>query len=85
MINDQALRPDLTLVLDVDPAIAAERRAARGNEGELYEQLELQRRVRAQYGKLARVRPHDRIESIDASQPAGEVHAQVIAIVSSIL
>jgi dTMP kinase len=77
--NDHALRPDLVVLLDVTPEVAAARRDARGATSELYEQLELQRRVRANYGRLAEVRPHDRVERIDASGSPQAVHALVLA------
>lgn len=83
VINGQARRPDLTLVLDLDPETAAARRAARGGEEELFERLDLQRRVRAQYAKIPRLRPHDRFVTIDASRTPEEVHAQVLAAADS--
>ncbi len=84
-LNDRALRPDLTLVLDLDPEIAARRRDARGAPGELYERLELQRRVRAAYGRLSQVRPSDRVEVIDAAPPPAEVHAKILSLVEPLL
>ncbi len=84
-INDHARRPDLTLVLDLDPEVAAKRRAGRGGEAELLERIDLQRRVRAQYAKVPRVRPHDRIEVLDASRPIADTHAQVLALVTPLL
>lgn len=78
-INAHAQRPDLTVLLDLDPELAAARRESRGGSEELLEKRELQRRVRAQYGKIPRVRPHDRIVTIDASPPPEQVHAQILA------
>ncbi len=84
-INDHARRPDLTLVLDLVPEVAAKRRGGRGGEAELLERIDLQRRVRAQYAKVPRVRPHDRIEVLDASRPIADTHAQVLALVTPLL
>ncbi|MGZ5967050.1 MAG: dTMP kinase [Polyangiales bacterium] len=84
-VNGRARRPDVTIVLDLDPDVAAERRAARGAESELFERIDLQRRVRAQYAKVSRVRPRDRFEFIDASPPIVDVHARIWRIVSPLL
>ena len=83
-INDHARSPDLTIVLDLDPEIAAQRRAARGTPGELFEHLELQRRVRRNYGKVALVRPRDRIVTLDASPSPAEIHQRVMDLVVSL-
>jgi dTMP kinase len=79
--NSHARRPELTLVLDLDPVEAARRRGARGAPEELYERLDLQRRVREGYRKLPEVRPRDRFEIVDATPPAAEVHAAILRIV----
>jgi dTMP kinase len=81
-INAHAQRPDLTILLDLEPELAAQRRASRGGAEELLEKLELQRRVRAQYAKIPRVRPHDRIVTIDASASPAHVHAEILAAVT---
>jgi dTMP kinase len=84
-INDRARRPDLVLLLDLDPELAASRRAVRGGPEELLERIDLQRRVRAQYAKLARVRPHDRIVTIDARPDPAVVHRAILAEVVALL
>ena len=78
-LNARARRPDLTVVLDLPVELAAERRAARGAKAELFERLELQRRIRAQYAKLPRVRPDDSIVVVDASPSIDEVHETLLA------
>lgn len=84
-LNAEARRPDLTLLLDLDPEIAAHRRAARGNDEEMLERIDLQRRVRTQYAKVPRLRPTDRFVVIDATPSPAEVHAVVLAAVSALL
>jgi dTMP kinase len=84
-INGHARRPDLTIVLDLDPELAAQRRSTRGGNEELLEKIDLQRRVRAQYGKLPRVRPSDRIVTIDASPSIEDVHKRIVAEVETLL
>jgi dTMP kinase len=77
-LNRQARRPDLTVVLDVDPDVAAERRQSRGGPAELYEKLELQRRLAALYAEAERLVPGDRVVHIDANQPLATVIARSI-------
>ena len=43
-VNAHARRPDKTVVLDLDPEIAASRRATRGTPGELFEQRNIDQR-----------------------------------------
>jgi len=84
-LNDRAKRPDLVLVLDLDPELAASRRHARGSPTELYEKLELQKRVRANYARIPEFRPNDRIEIVDASTSPEEVHARILTLVEALL
>jgi len=84
-LNEQAARPDLTLILDLDPDVAARRRSLRGGPEELLERIDLQRRVRAQYRKVPALRPRDRIEWIDASPSIADVHARILEVVLSLL
>jgi dTMP kinase len=80
-LNQQARRPELTLVLDVDPDVAAERRRARGGKAEMYEKLELQRRLARLYAEAERLVPDDRIVHIDANQPLRDVIASCIVAI----
>ena len=72
------LEPDLTLLLDIDPAAAA----ARAGEEDRFEQegAELQRRVHAAYEQLAAASPH-RWRRIDADRDPEDVHEDVLAAV----
>ena len=76
------LEPDLTFLLDLDPAEAA----ARGGEADRFENegRALQDRVRAAYRRLAERDP-GRWRHIDAGRPAGAVHAEVLAAVERAL
>jgi dTMP kinase len=76
-INRYVLRPDLTIVLDVAPDEASERRAIRGEMAQLYEQNEVQRALAAFYRDLARQMPGDRIVVVDASAPIDVVHERI--------
>jgi dTMP kinase len=74
------LRPDLTLLLDIDPEAAA----ARAGEDDRFEGegAELQRRVLAAYEELMAADP-DRWRRIDADRPPEAVHADVLATVEA--
>ena len=75
------LDPDLTLLLEIEPAAAAARAGDRDRfegEGEL-----LQREVLAAYDRLADADP-GRWRRIAADRPPGEVHADVLAAVRAV-
>jgi dTMP kinase len=78
-LNRYVRRPDLTIVLDVSPETAAERRRHRGEPAQLYEQNEIQRALAAFYKDLNKHMPKDRIVVVDAAGPVEEVHARVWA------
>jgi dTMP kinase len=76
-LNRYVRRPELTIVLDLSPEIAAERRARRGDAAQLYEQNEMQRQLAAFYKTLAKHMPEDHIAVIDGNGTMDEVHARV--------
>ena len=76
-LNKHAMRPDLTIVVDVPPDLAASRREARGEPAQLYEQNEVQRALAAFYKDLARHMPNDRITLVDGTGSVADVHARV--------
>lgn len=78
-LNRYVRRPDLTIVLDLSPEVAADRRARRGELAQLYEQNEVQRALAAFYRQLAKHLPNDRILVVDASGSVDEVHERVWA------
>lgn len=82
-LNRYALRPDLTIVLDVPPSLAAARREARGEAAQLYEQNEVQQALAAFYKELPRHMPNDRIVLVDASGTVAEVEQRVYAAYES--
>jgi dTMP kinase len=73
------LRPDVTVLLRIDPERAAERGGLGGDRFE-GEGIELQRRVAEAYDRLARSDP-DRIAVVDAQRSPDEVHARVVEAV----
>lgn len=67
-LNRRARRPDLTLVLDVDPAVAAGRRLSRSGSPELYETDAMQVELAAFYSTIDELFADDRIRHIDANR-----------------
>ncbi len=72
-LNQHARRPDLTIVIDVPPDLAAQRRAARGTAEELYEADELQRRLAEAYLRAEELVPGDVVAHIDGGRSIDEV------------
>lgn len=84
-LNARALRPDLTLVVDVPAELAEQRRGARGGSEELYEKRELQRRLAEIYAQAERLVPGDRLEHVSGVGSPDEVAARVFAAVDRAL
>ncbi|MBN9164175.1 MAG: dTMP kinase [Myxococcales bacterium 68-20] len=82
-LNKHALRPDLTIVLDLPSEIAAVRREVRGEAAQLYEQNEVQRALAEFYRDLARHMPDDRVVIIDGKGSIDEVHQRVYEAVAA--
>jgi dTMP kinase len=81
-LNRHARRPDLTLVLDVDPEVAANRRASRSGTPELYEVDDMQAELARFYAKIDELFPDDTIRHIDANCGVEEV---TVAIWSEVM
>jgi dTMP kinase len=80
-LNRHARRPDLTIVLDVPPEVAAHRRSERQRGHELYDDDELQQQLAAFYREIDVHFPKDRIVHVDATAGVEEVAAAVMAAV----
>lgn len=77
----EGLLPDLTILLDLDPAVARARRGGRAAEDRLEaEQDDFHERVRAAFLALAADAP-ERFVVVDAGLPADEVAARIRAAV----
>ncbi|CAN5924782.1 dTMP kinase [soil metagenome] len=76
-LNRHAMRPDLTIVVDLAPELAADRRASRGEAAQLYEQNEVQRALAVFYRELASHMPDDRIVVVDGQGSVEDVHARI--------
>ena len=72
-LNRLAQPPDLTLVLDLDPEAAARRLSREGRTQEIFDHLDLQRRIRAAYLDLARAEQGHPVEVVDGSGDVADV------------
>jgi dTMP kinase len=75
-------KPDLTLVLDLDPAFGLRRAGSRGDHEQRFESkgLAFHQRLRQGFLDIARSEP-ERCALIDASQPADTVLADAVSLV----
>jgi dTMP kinase len=74
--------PDLTLLLDVPVAVAAERRRAAGRAEERYDADEMQERIAARYRELVAGNP--RAITIDADATVSDVSAAIAKAVDAL-
>ena len=81
--RDWTIVPDLTILFDIDPAVAVERCGNRGEQTK-FEKIEFLEGVRANYLRLADEDP-DRFVVIDAQRGSEEVWEDVIDIITSFL
>ena len=81
-LNARARTPDLTIYLDVDPELAATRRADAGRPDELFDAIETQRRVAAGYrATIDLLRQSERIEVVDGAAPVEPVANRIAGLV----
>jgi dTMP kinase len=80
-INALAVRPDLTIVLDIDATSAAERRSSRGGTEEIFERAALQEQLVTLYARAGALLPEDRIVHIPSAGSVEEVGAAILEAV----
>ncbi len=80
-INRHARRPDLTIVLDVDPAEGARRRRERSVGREIYDDQELQEQLAAFYRDIDMHFPGENIVHVDSTRSVEAVAADVLRAV----
>ncbi len=78
-LNDHARQPDLTIFLEVDPEVCAHRRLAAGRTQELFDDLEIQRRVALGYlAAIALVTQRgDRVVILDGEASVDQVSSWI--------
>jgi dTMP kinase len=79
-LNRHARRPDVTLVLNVSPDVAAARRRARGGAAELFDDADVQARLAEAYLSADSLVPGDRVVHIDGDASADIVEAGIVAV-----
>jgi dTMP kinase len=79
-LNRDALRPDLTLVIDVSADIGMERIDERGHDGNIFEDLSFQQKVVVGYRRLEE-ELGENLHIIDGSQTRDEVFRSILDIV----
>jgi dTMP kinase len=77
-LNRRARRPDLTIVVDAEPGVAAQRRKQRGLGREIYEEADLQARLAAAYAKAEQLMASDRVVHVDGNRDAAAALAAAI-------
>jgi dTMP kinase len=77
-LNRFARRPDVTVVLDVSPSVAAARRRARGGAAEIFDDADLQARLAAAYLHAEALVPDDRVIHVDGDRDPDAVARSVI-------
>ena len=82
----QGFKPDLTIILDLDPMVGLQRITGRGDAPDRLEQENLSFLARARFGYLeqARLNPETFVV-IDAARPLEDVVAQAISAVERLL
>jgi dTMP kinase len=80
-LNKQARRPDVTLVIDTSPEVAATRRRHRGGPHELYDDNDLQARLGALYRRAEELVPGDRVVHVDGD---GDVETVADAVFTAL-
>ncbi|WP_441288824.1 dTMP kinase [Sorangium sp. KYC3313] len=84
-LNRHALRPDVTVVIDVAPEIAEKRRRGRGGPEELFEKTELQARLAEAYRRAEELVPGDRVIHIDGDGAVDDVSRAITAALSAVV
>jgi dTMP kinase len=86
-VNRNATTPDLTVFLDVPPAVCVERMRAHRWHVELYEDPGTLERVYAQYRTVIGEQraSGERIDEVDGNQPVADVHAAVVRAVTGLV
>jgi dTMP kinase len=80
-LNAQALRPDVTIVIDVPAEVAEERRRTRGGVEEMFDARELQARLATVYARGEELVPDDRLVHVPGAGAVQEVAARIFEAV----
>lgn len=79
-INEHALKPDLVILLDIDPSKSLERVSNRLRT--VFEENEYLQKVRAEYLKYAKT---NELEIVDASKSIDDVHLKILNLIKKVI
>ncbi len=82
-LNTQALRPDITIVIDVPAELAEERRRNRGGVEEMFEAREIQAKLATVYARAEELVPSDRVLHVLGVGEVQEVASRIFETVLS--
>lgn len=80
-MNARALRPHVTVVIDVPPDVGEQRRKSRGGVEEVFENRALQERLVSIYAHAETLVPGDHVVHVSGVGEPGEVSARILAAV----
>lgn len=83
-LNAAALRPDLTVVIDVPVEVAEERRRSRGGMEEMFDSQDLQARLCAVYRDAEALVPSDRVTHVNGVGAVSDVAATILQSVTGL-
>jgi dTMP kinase len=83
-LNRHAPRPDLTVVIDVSPEVARERRRIRADSKEIFDDDGFQARLSAFYAAIDAHFAHDRIEHVNGDGDTDSVFAALWRLVTNL-
>jgi dTMP kinase len=83
-LNAAALRPDITVVIDVPVEVAEERRRSRGGMEEIFESRELQTRLCEVYRHAESLVPRDRVAHVTGEGAVSDVAAAILNAVIAV-
>lgn len=78
-LNRHALKPDLVILLDIDPVKSLERVSDRSRT--VFEESEYLKKVRSEYLRYAEA---GELEVVDASLPIEDVHAEILKLLEEL-
>lgn len=84
-LNARAPAPDLTVLLDVSPRVAARRRGSRGTSPDRYEVDAFQREVAARYRRLTHARGVGRVACLDGHAEPARIALEIDALLARLL
>jgi len=84
-VSAYAIKPDMDILLDIDPAVALARAEDRDRPPEFYETLEKQSAVEENYRRLGNQASLTDLRVVNASNPINEVADDVYEIASSVV